>query len=92
MLTRDSLAARGLGRYDRIVRLVLVLASLALLVSGCPRTDPPADRMGGMPCTTNDDCNPGRTCGELALCITGLCESGHTWIVACPHQGMRPAP
>ena len=67
---------------------ILLLGST--LVVGCPRTDPPPDRMGGMPCTTNADCNPDRTCGEMALCITGICEEGHTLIVACPGMGERP--
>jgi len=67
---------------------ILLLGST--LVAGCPRTDPPPDRMGGMPCVTNADCNPDRMCGEMALCITGICEEGHTLIVACPGMGERP--
>jgi hypothetical protein len=75
-----------------VVRIVLVVASFALLVSGCPRADLPAERMGGTPCTRMEDCNPDHTCGEMALCVTGLCELGHTLIIPCPHTGMRPAP
>ncbi|MFO0684211.1 MAG: hypothetical protein U0234_19315 [Sandaracinus sp.] len=75
----------------RAVLPALVLA-LAALGSGCPRTDPPPDRMGGMPCTTTADCNPDRTCGEMALCVTGLCEIERSLIVACPGMGERPAP
>jgi hypothetical protein len=74
------------------VRVALVLFSFAVLASGCPRTDPPPERMGGMNCQTMADCNPDRTCGEMTLCITGVCEEGHTLIVACPHSGMRPGP
>lgn len=64
-----------------------MLAALAL--AGCPRTDPPPDHMAGMPCTTNEECNPGRTCGDLTLCVGGYCEASHTLVVACPGQGMR---
>lgn len=80
----------GRARYLSSVRVALVLFAFAVVVTGCPRTDPPPDRMGGMPCTTTADCNPDRTCGELALCITGVCEVGHTLIVACPGMGERP--
>lgn len=45
-----------------------------------------------MPCETNADCNVDRTCGEMALCITGVCEAGRTLIVACPGMGERPGP
>jgi hypothetical protein len=74
------------------VRLVLSATGLLVLataLAGCPRTTPPPDRMGGMPCATHDDCNPDRECGELALCVTGLCESGHSLVVPCPGEGER---
>jgi hypothetical protein len=74
------------------VRALIVVLSFAALVAGCPRTDPPADRMGGIPCNTMMDCNPDHTCGEMTLCLTGVCEAGHTLIIACPHTGMRPGP
>lgn len=69
---------------------LVVVALLGVLVSGCPRTTPPPDRMGGMPCETHDDCNPdGVECGERALCLTGICESGRSLVVPCPGVGER---
>jgi len=88
---RKLAGTRGPRYLRRVKRTLIVLVVLgAALASGCPRSDPPPDRMGGMPCTTMADCNPDRTCGEMALCITGLCEMGRTLVIACPGTGERP--
>ncbi len=42
-----------------------------------------------MPCETHADCNPDVECGELTLCLTGICESGRSLVVPCPGEGER---
>jgi hypothetical protein len=73
----------------RCVAWVIALVGIGAALAGCPRTTPPPDRMGGMPCETHADCNPDAECGELALCVTGLCETGHSLVVPCPGVGER---
>lgn len=63
---------------------ILAALGLALPLSGCPRDiQPPPPPAEARPCVTHADCNDGRTCGELALCVGGLCEERRTFAIAC---------
>ena len=74
---------------------LVAAAFVAFAISGCPRTPDAPDPGGGMPCEQLDDCNPGRTCGALTLCVAGFCEEGASLIRPCPDDGepvVRPDP
>jgi hypothetical protein len=67
----------------RLGTIVLALAALGAL-SGCPPELQPPVADGGRACTTSADCNPpGVTCGELYLCVHGLCEATPSQVVPC---------
>lgn len=78
-------------------RTVLALL-VSLAVPGCPREPDAPDPLSGTPCTTLDDCNPGRECGALKLCVdaregeSGFCEEGASLILPCEGEGepVRP--
>lgn len=65
------------------VRCVLVLLALGLTLLGCPDeiTAPVPD--GAVPCATRDDCNDGRSCGELEECVAMRCTGTATVVVPC---------
>ncbi len=63
-------------------RLTLALG-LMLGLAGCPRelqAPPPGD---GLACERIEDCNAGRTCGELRICVGGFCEDTPSHVVVC---------
>ena len=65
------------------VRLGLALLAVGLALTGCPDeiTAPVPD--GGLPCVTREDCNSGRTCGELRECVSMRCTAEPTVVVPC---------
>ena len=70
------------------VPLRWLLAPLAaLLVAGCPQgfTDPSPTQAGA--CESVDDCNDGRVCGELRLCVDGACEAEPSLVRVCDDDG-----
>ncbi len=77
-------------RVSGFAMCVLVLAGVAL--SGCPRELQPPPPGEAAPCDGDLDCNGGRTCGALALCIGGFCESAPSVGVPCPEEGVPVVP
>ncbi|MDQ3033655.1 MAG: hypothetical protein M3Y87_14650 [Myxococcota bacterium] len=69
------------------------VALCALCLAGCPRElQPPPPGMASI-CDDHPDCNGGRTCGPLALCVGGYCEQEPSIAVPCPEEGVPiPAP
>jgi hypothetical protein len=65
------------------LRLLVSLALVSVVLTGCPRElEPPPS--AGEPCEENADCNPaGVSCGELTLCVGGRCEAGRSLRVPC---------
>lgn len=62
------------------------VALVALGVGACP-PPPRADRPDATACATTRDCNPaGMACGELFLCVQGLCSSS-TVAMVCAEGG-----
>lgn len=78
-------------------RTVLALA-IALCLAGCPREPDAPDPLGGTPCATNADCNEGRDCGAIRLCVdaregeSGFCEDGASLVRPCPGEGVPVEP
>lgn len=71
---------------------VLVLAIvLSAMLSGCPREPQPPPPGVARPCEVHADCNGGRTCGQLSLCVGGYCEEEGSVAIACPGAG-TPVP
>jgi len=70
---------------------VLALSAGLALVCGCPRQPDAPDPLSGTPCTQLSDCNPGRTCGALQLCVDGFCEEGTSLLQPCRGEG-EPVP
>ena len=66
---------------------LLAFVALSLLASGCPRTPDAPEPGMGTPCMQLDDCNEGRSCGALTLCVAGFCEEGASLIRPCPGEG-----
>lgn len=75
----------------RTPALLGLLALGATLLTGCPRELQPPPPGDATPCTTNEDCNGGRECGLLSLCVGGFCEATPSLAVPCPGDG-RPLP
>lgn len=79
-----------------IGRLLAVLAlgiGIALGVSGCPREPDAPEPLMGTPCMQLTDCNPGRACGALKLCVDGFCEQDASLLRPCRDEGQPvPAP
>lgn len=75
----------------RATLTALVLLATTLLV-GCPRDvqvpDPGED---ATPCAETADCNAGATCGQLKMCVDGLCEATPSLAIPCPTAG-APVP
>lgn len=71
--------------------IALGVALAALSLAGCPRELQPPPPGDGPPCAGHADCNEGRTCGPLALCVGGLCEDAPSLAVPCPEEGV-PVP
>jgi hypothetical protein len=80
------------------MRHVVVALLLCVALPGCPREPDAPDPLSGTPCNTLDDCNEGRTCGALTLCVdaregeSGYCELGASLVRPCPGEGdpVRP--
>lgn len=84
-------------RRTRALLVSSALASLAL--AGCPRELQPPPPGDAATCMVLADCNEGRTCGALSLCVgdgagaTGYCEREPSLAVPCPEDGVPvPAP
>ncbi|WP_157069437.1 hypothetical protein [Sandaracinus amylolyticus] len=60
----------------------------ATLLAGCPRELQPPPPGDAAACETLEDCNAGRSCGELALCVGGFCEESTTFAIPCPGDGV----
>ncbi len=71
---------------------VLALAFGLTLVAGCPREPDAPEPLSGTPCEQLTNCNPGRACGALKLCVDGFCEEGESLLRPCPEEGdpVRP--
>lgn len=74
-----------------LVRRLLAAAVLAVSLAGCPREVQPPPPGAARVCEDHPDCNEGRTCGLLALCVGGFCEEEGTLAVPCPEDG-TPVP
>jgi hypothetical protein len=64
-----------------------IVGAMGLLfpLAGCPREVQPPPPGEARPCDSHADCNGGRTCGVLSLCVGGFCEAGEgTLAVPCP--------
>lgn len=62
-------------------------ALFVVFLTGCPAEAVQVDRpASAIPCTTDADCNPGRTplCGLIRACVDGSCEGTPTATVHCP--------
>lgn len=61
---------------------------LGLMCGGCPEDldVPPAQ---GEPCDADVDCNMGRACGPVAICVRGYCSSEGARVLPCPDAGIR---
>lgn len=70
---------------------VLVLSAGVALVSGCPRQPDAPDPLSGTPCAQLSECNPGRACGALRLCVDGYCEAEASLLRPCRDEG-QPVP
>ncbi|HEY8429038.1 MAG TPA: hypothetical protein VIL20_11715 [Sandaracinaceae bacterium] len=84
-----QLTLRSLGRsLAALGALVLSASSLA----GCPRQPEAPEPLDGTPCEQLIECNPGRSCGALKLCVDGYCEEGFSLLRPCPEEGepVRP--
>jgi hypothetical protein len=64
-----------------IYGLALFAASMVL---GCPRQPDAPDPLTGTRCEDLADCNAGRSCGALTLCVDGFCEEGASLVRPCP--------
>ena len=73
------------------VRRLVAATVLALSLAGCPREAQPPPPGDARPCEAHADCNAGRTCGLLALCVGGFCEEETSVAVPCPEEG-TPVP
>lgn len=80
-------------RYGSVVRWRFALiASFGLLMLGCPRQpDAPPPGMG-TPCGTTPECNSGRDCGLLRVCVEGFCEEEASLVRPCPGEGEPVGP
>jgi hypothetical protein len=67
-----------------MLRLIL-LASVGLVVEGCPRSAQDPEPGDAPPCMTLSDCNEGRVCGgePLYACVDGLCEMEPSLVLPC---------
>lgn len=50
-------------------KVVVLMAAVSL---GCVSA-PEAERMGGRPCRTEQNCNGDQVCGPIRLCVDGFC-------------------
>jgi hypothetical protein len=91
----ERILARGPILFSMASGARLSILSIALvagaLLSGCPREPQPPPPGEATPCGDHADCNGGRTCGELALCVGGFCEEEGSVAVPCPSAG-TPVP
>lgn len=71
----------------RGVRTFAMTFALGLLCGGCPEdlAVPPAR---GEPCDGDVDCNMGRACGSVAICVRGYCSSEGARVLPCPDAGI----
>ncbi|MCZ7678943.1 MAG: hypothetical protein M5U28_09395 [Sandaracinaceae bacterium] len=69
----------------------LAVIALGALLGGCPRTPDAPEPLSGTPCMQLIDCNPGRSCGALTLCVDGYCEEGTSLLRPCRDEG-EPVP
>lgn len=70
------------GGARRAVRAISAgLAALAL--AGCPQGFSDPKRTPAPSCESVADCNEGRVCGDLKLCVDGACESEASFVRVC---------
>ena len=71
--------------------LFAVVALCVLCLAACPREIQPPPPGDAIPCEDLSDCNAGRTCGVLVVCVGGFCGEEASHVVPCPGEG-TPVP
>ncbi|MBN2493014.1 MAG: carboxypeptidase regulatory-like domain-containing protein [Deltaproteobacteria bacterium] len=66
-------------------RLVIVILALSLPLASCSyyASDHPDDEYPYDECSELSDCNPGKDCGTLVMCVQGACDPSRTVEIAC---------
>lgn len=81
-----------LRRLGRSLPALVLGGSFALAAAGCPREPEAPKPLMGTPCEQLTDCNPGRECGALRLCVDGYCEAGASLLRPCRDEGVPVRP
>jgi hypothetical protein len=77
--------------FGRTTALLCALLGASFL-GGCPRELQPPPPGEAAPCAVDEDCNAGRSCGLLAICVGGFCEAEPSLVIACPGEGVPVRP
>lgn len=75
----------------RTLALLVLIALGATCLGGCPRELQPPPPGDALSCESDADCNGGRECGLLSLCVGGFCEASPSLARPCPGDGL-PVP
>lgn len=82
----------ALRHFVRFLSTPALVATLGVALTACPRPPDAPEPLMGTPCEQLTDCNPGRECGALKLCVDGFCEADASLLRPCRDEGQPVRP